>query len=58
MPLEDTAANGRMAAGAREEDWVSVGDGSQMGSGSAHSRAVRHVDSKSLLKTYCVQSHG
>lgn len=48
----------RTAAGAREADWVSVGDGSQMGSRLAHSRAVRPMDRKSLLKAYCVPGHG
>lgn len=58
VPLEERAGDGRTAAGAREADWVSVGDGSQMGSRLAHSRAVRHMDSKSLLKAYCVLGHG
>lgn len=46
VPLEERETGGRTAAGAREADWVSVSVGDNL----THSRAVRQVGSKSVLK--------
>lgn len=46
--------DGGIVAGAREVDGIFAGDGSQIGSSFAHSRAVGHVDSRNLLKAYYV----